>query len=157
APRRVIDGISGAAPSSQSARSTTRAAYGASRGCRARALMPSRSSRSEQQTRMVHCRRDRAGPCGDRQGRTERTEQEQRRPRVSTIAKAEAHDSRISPASRPLASIPLARMLTALYRVAGLAKSTLLAVARPRATHRYVTSAPSPQQALDIFKGEWAS
>ncbi len=48
-------------------------------------------------------------------------------------------------------------MLAAFYRVAGLVKSALLALARPRATHHYVTSAPSPQQALDIFKGEWAS
>jgi hypothetical protein len=48
-------------------------------------------------------------------------------------------------------------MLTAFSRVAGLARSAWLTVARPRASHRYVTSAPSPQQALDIFKGEWAS
>jgi Protein of unknown function (DUF1698) len=48
-------------------------------------------------------------------------------------------------------------MRTAFYRAAFLAKSALLTIGRPSATDHYVTSAPSPQQALDIFKGEWAS
>jgi hypothetical protein len=48
-------------------------------------------------------------------------------------------------------------MLTAFYRVAGLAKSALLTISKSSATDQYVTTAPSPQHALDIFKGEWAS
>ncbi len=48
-------------------------------------------------------------------------------------------------------------MKTAFYRAAGLAKSALLTFTRSSATDHYVTGAPSPQQALDIFKGEWAS
>jgi hypothetical protein len=48
-------------------------------------------------------------------------------------------------------------MLTVFYRVAGLAKSALLTISKSSATDQYVTAAPSPQRALDIFKGEWAS
>jgi hypothetical protein len=48
-------------------------------------------------------------------------------------------------------------MRTLVYRAAGLAKSALLRVGRARATDQYVRGAPSPQQTLDIFKGEWTS
>jgi hypothetical protein len=48
-------------------------------------------------------------------------------------------------------------MRTVFYRIAALAKSALLTISKSSATDQYVTSAPSPQHALDIFKGEWAS
>ena len=43
------------------------------------------------------------------------------------------------------------------YRLGATAKTTWLTLTRRRATEHYVTTAPSPQQALDIFKGEWTS
>jgi Protein of unknown function (DUF1698) len=45
----------------------------------------------------------------------------------------------------------------ALYRLAGRAKSALVGLTRPAIDADFVTDAPSPQQALDIFKGEWLS
>jgi len=49
------------------------------------------------------------------------------------------------------------RVNETFYRLGATAKTTWLALTRRRATEHYVTTAPSPQQALDIFKGEWTS
>lgn len=44
-----------------------------------------------------------------------------------------------------------------LLRIAGRAKSAWLGLTRPSPDAQFVTTAPSPQHALDIFKGEWLS
>jgi hypothetical protein len=46
---------------------------------------------------------------------------------------------------------------TTLYRAKGLGQRSLITVTQTKAHERYAASAPSPQQLLDIFKGEWSS
>jgi hypothetical protein len=46
---------------------------------------------------------------------------------------------------------------TSIHRAKNFGQSTLATVKRTKALERYATAAPSPQQVLDIFKGEWAS
>jgi len=46
---------------------------------------------------------------------------------------------------------------TTFYRATGLGQRTLLAARGAKAVEQYAAAAPSPQQVLDIFKGEWSS
>jgi hypothetical protein len=43
------------------------------------------------------------------------------------------------------------------YRIAGRAKSAIVGITRLSIDDQFVTRPPSPQHALDIFKGEWLS
>src|SRR5262249_23696034 len=46
---------------------------------------------------------------------------------------------------------------TTWYRTRGLGVRALLAARGAKAAERYAPGAPSPQQSLDIFRGEWSS
>jgi hypothetical protein len=46
---------------------------------------------------------------------------------------------------------------TSLHRAKNFGVSALAAVRHQKALERYASAAPSPQQALDIFNGEWSS
>jgi hypothetical protein len=46
---------------------------------------------------------------------------------------------------------------TAAYRATGSGQSALAALKQEQVREHYAASAPSPQQVLDIFKGEWMS
>jgi Protein of unknown function (DUF1698) len=48
-------------------------------------------------------------------------------------------------------------MHTLLHRIGGVAKVQLARLRGKPLTSEYVTTAPSPQLALDLFKGEWSS
>jgi hypothetical protein len=48
-------------------------------------------------------------------------------------------------------------MRAQLYRAGGAVKSLAFRLTRPNLVNQYASSAPNPQNALDIFRGEWAS
>ena len=48
-------------------------------------------------------------------------------------------------------------MIATFHRLASRAKGAWLGLTRPSPDAQFVTTAPSPQHALDIFKGEWLS
>jgi hypothetical protein len=48
-------------------------------------------------------------------------------------------------------------MKAVLYRLAQRAKSTVAGLTRPSIDQEFIRTAPDPQHALDLFKGEWVS
>ncbi len=51
----------------------------------------------------------------------------------------------------------MAAMKAAFHRLAQRAKSTVAGLTRPSIDQEFIRTAPDPQHALDIFKGEWLS